>query len=483
MDICKAYYNGCLACSPFGSIPDPLEIGTDDASNLATGLYDVLSHNGQGALKLCGFRSNNERLHSFSGVYRAAAGDEGGEFLNGGLPYRYPLALFTGLFSADCSGYVPVGMMAQQASSGIQLRWQLAQGVDVVEEGSRRKSILLACDGLNNIAVPDGVGADVRKSDPFGIYSPTITYRSLLILDQELMQTMQAIFEGQVAEMVTFGGSNVPIYRNLMLKYPSHRVFDYIHRSGVPSSYYSIPIAEPSVRGIFVRFVRTGTTVNTTVDWDADGRGGKGLIVRSMVFKIGSSTYPLEAIRNESATSLALIAPTNLTNLANFAFNNQAIRDQNVLDSSALMSAYDLEGKHIFSPFREVSYASTYEDLGSHDISLGLYDYERATIGAFTTRRQTRTRIHPFTMSLENSSSTLETHELTRDALFGCRGLDLRGISDIRFEVTLGQAGGDDDRSVVAPTSDVRVVLGVMYDSVMQISRGSINTEAQYSLF
>jgi hypothetical protein len=474
-DQLRTYYNGTLACSPFGSVPDAYEVGTYN-NRTTNGQFMVSKHNGQGALKYCGFRSDFSRISSFCGSYRRGAGDAGGAAMNGALTYRYPLALFTGLFSAENSGYIPVGMLSQQAASGIQLRFQLARGTSVVQEGSRSKSFLLAYGA--NMGDLDGVGATSRATDPYGIFTPTITYRSLLILDNELMQVMQAIFEGGVAEMVSFGGSNVPIYRNLMLKYPSHRIFDYIHRTGVASSYYDIPISQPSVRGIFLRMVPVvyaNNAVSKAPDWYSTDF--KSLVVRSLSFKVGSATYPLEPILNDSNSSLALADPGAI---ANAAANNALLRTQNVMDSGALMSAYDLEGKHIFSPFKEVSYASVYEDVGSENVQLGDGFY------APPNKSQTRELIHPFTMSLENSSSTLEVHEITRDALYGVRGLDLRGISNIRLELTIGHSrasGTPHTTNFTPPESDVRVVLGVVYDSVMSIKRGAIDTSAEYALF
>lgn len=466
-DNCRTFYNSKLACSPYTPVTNVMDVGELDGAP-GQGMHRITSKD-CGLLKMSGFASDAVRIQSFCGPYRAntnappytPVNPDGRKWLNGALPYRFPMSMWAGVFDSRSSAWVPLGMLSQQSANAITCRFKLAPGTDCTVSGYGGQSIALGG------TIPTSVGQEMDPVTPYGIFSPKITYKSVTIHSQLILDYLQLAFMGEAGVDVPFGDAFAHIPRHLLIKTPSHQIHSWVHPAGARRSTFNIPASMVSLNGMILRFVKTPsqiTSASFSKAVDYNSAESRPLVV-GVSFKIGSKTYPLQEIRSDGGdvpdASLDVTQPSALTDL---------LRNQMTSDSEAELSVYSLESRGIFSPYREYGFASVLEDGWSSSAS------QCSTVWPLLRERN---QIKPYSFSLENRSSSLDVQTHVNDGATAMAGLDTRGLS---LSVTVDLQMPSSVGSLLPPSDAVTCVLGLAYDNIISIKSGKIDVSAEYAL-
>jgi hypothetical protein len=295
-----------------------------------------------------------------------------------------------------------------------------------------------------------------------------ITYRVVEILDQSLLASLQAVFNGLVGEEILLDGAMQSIPRLLTIGYDNWQVYQYVHSAKRRTSFLDMSITEPSVKGLMVRFTTSPSNAAESKSFE-----DQSLIVDSIQIKVGSQVYPLTPVREQLTEYVA--KPAAATNFDQTVWNNlnQALRNTaSTSTASAQLSGWAIEAKQLFSPFADFGYANSM-DRGY------LVGAQAGQQFPGDPEAENYKSMRPLIFSFENRS---QLEDLRGQDPLAASGIDLRGVGNIRVDISLLKKRSP-TTALVAPTDDVNVTVALLYDSVLRVARNVLDPVYEYTMF
>ena len=521
--MCRSVLNGRLACGSMAINPDHNDI-VQDADLQAIDCYNSTGpaslcgfiSNSRRVSGFCGTFRNELNTGTYNDRFGAN---------NGSLNYKVPLSLFTGLLDAYASSWLPLGMLSQSSASGlsIQVRWAKKEDVLVnsaVKSGMRagrgpnigsqllkiqneksyggivRNSAYTAGDnagdetkyfpdlapGGDAAAItsyvqlmtkylkerpaveiyPDGRGADLSGSF-YSVFEPVIIYRVVEILDENLLNLLRASFNGQNVENIEMAGQMISIPKLLNIRYRAYNYTQQVYPSGMSSISMTIPMTEPSFRGVMVRLAiqeDEGTSRNYSKSSDP------GVVVTKFQLKIGTAVYPLTPI--EQVNNGTILAVNTATNAANLAAVNDSYLNSSDTVAYAQLAGLQEDASALFSPWYDIESADNIKEFSFT---------QTPSTGALV--RQDRNglinRIRPLIITFDNHTN-YEKEKLDNAAT----GIDMRGIGSYTIELALREPGAYAQSNT---TKNYNVFITDCIDSVLSVKRNSINPQYEFAIY
>jgi len=419
--------------------------------------FDLTRCVSMGPSSLCGFLSNIKRSQSFSGVYRSGANQV--VSVNGGLTYRIPLALMHGLFDSQASSWLPIGLLAQSSSNGVNISVRIAQLANIVSDSEDRPQSI----SEGGETTPQIAGQSLANCSYF-IYEPVIVYRVVEILDESILNVLRMSFNGQNVESLNMGGQVINIPRLLNIHYRGYEYFQRPFLQGASVQSFTISTTQPSVKGIMIRLQKQsqdGAILPITKAVDPN------IIVTRFQVRIGNSVYPLTPVSQDNTSSWVNVTLTTAqATQAAVTAAAAAAAGSSGGQSTALISALQEDGLSLFAPWQQSGTLNNVVDLSFTNPNL---------VGPNVCGDEPNRSIRPLIVSFENHAST---EKLEGES--AATGIDMRGIGSMQVDLGFLEVDGI---NLVAPTENYNVNVCLCYDGVLSVKRGAVDPDYQYATY
>ncbi len=442
---CRTIFNGRVACTSESMYRDIYDVETSDNLGIA---QKMNQYTATGPASLCGFVSESQRSLSYAGPLKQ---DTAVVNFAGGVNYRIPLSLFHGVFDAQSSAWIPIGMMAQSSASGITLSCRLADKNDVLQDSSATATL--------RVAAAEAKTAQKVANCFYGIFNPSIVYRSIEILDTNILGALRASFNGQNAEAIELGGQVLNIPKLLNIKYRGFTAHKRVYNSNASSATYTLSSTEPSLRGMMLRIA----SINATAPPAPESRAiDPQLLIKRFQVRIGNTVYPLKPVEQIQSSD----------------FNNStadvAVASQNAMKASgtnadAILAGLQEDSTHLFAPWMG--------DSEDNMQSFSYYFTVKAGKTIYGNPQSINQLIKPVLVSFDNLSSYEKDRTTDRPT---ATGIDMRGIGSMQVDLSLQEIENNNQQN---PSSQYDIHFLLLHDGVLSVKRGAIDPEYQYSIY
>lgn len=442
---CRTNFNGRVSCTSESMYRDIYDVETETAFGVS---QKINQYTTTGPASLCGFVSETQRSLSYCGPAKEAANTVN---YAGGVNYRIPLSLFHGLFDAQSSAWIPIGMLAQSSASGITVSCRLAGKNDVLQDSSQTGTI--------RVPNADALTAQKLANCFYGVFNPALVYRSIEVLDTNILAALRASFNGQNVEAIEMGGQVMNIPKLLNIKYRGFAPHKRIYNANSSSATYTISSTEPSLRGIMMRIADITADAPTAPNSRAVD---PQLLIKRFQVRIGNSVYPLKPVEQVETSNF----DPDVTNVNTASENAMRASGSN---ADAVLAGLQEDSTHLFAPW-----------LGDSEDNLQSFSYYfsvKAGKTIYGNPQGINQLIKPVIVSFDNLSSYEKDRTTDRPS---ATGIDMRGIGSIQIDLSLQRI---EDNSQQNPASQYDIHFLLLHDGILSVKRGSIDPEYQYSVY